>query len=96
LTTEEPLLPWICFNNGLGRSDHHVHVLRNQRVGRTCSALYKITIGVNETAQIRLRLSDLSPTDVGDAFKDFTETLRARKAEADEFYRSHTGASERG
>ena len=37
-----------------------------------------------------MRLSDLAPAAMGDAFKSFAEIMQTRQREADEFYKSIT------
>jgi hypothetical protein len=61
-----------------------------QRTGTKASALYHISVDAGKTASLRLRLSDLAPAAVGDAFKDFADIMKVRQAEADEFYRAIT------
>ena len=58
--------------------------------GTKSSAHYQVRVGAGKTSTIRLRLSDLPPAAVGDAFRGFAETMEARKREADEFYKSIT------
>src|SRR5258706_6092839 len=57
-----------------------------ERTGTKAAAQYRITVGAGETATIRLRLSDLAPAAMGDAFNGFTHIMEGRKREADEFY----------
>ena len=61
-----------------------------ERTGTKAAALYQISVDAGKTATIRLRLSDLVPAAMGDAFKDFAEIMKTRQAEADEFYRAVT------
>src|SRR5882724_6550144 len=61
-----------------------------QRTGTKSSAHYQISVGAGQTATIRLRLSDLAPTAIGDPFKNFAESIQTRQREADEFYRAIT------
>jgi hypothetical protein len=61
-----------------------------QSAGTKAAAHYQISVGVGETATIRLRLSDLAPAAVGNPFKSFAQMMQARKHEADEFYRTIT------
>ena len=58
-----------------------------QKVGTKAAAHYQVTVGARQTVTVRLRLSDLTPSTVGDPFKGFAELTQARKNEADEFYR---------
>src|SRR5262249_366506 len=64
-------------------------------IGTKAAAHYQISVGPNETKEIRLRLTDVSKrvqtsTDeiaVGDAFgSGFNQTFDERRREADEFY----------
>jgi hypothetical protein len=59
-----------------------------ERTGTKAAALYQISVDGGKTATIRLRLSDLAPSVMGDAFKDFADIMKTRQAEADQFYRS--------
>src|SRR5262249_31916515 len=61
-----------------------------QHMGTKAAALYRVNVGAGETTTIRLRLNDVPPAVVGNAFKDFAEIMRVRRAEADEFYRGIT------
>jgi hypothetical protein len=61
-----------------------------ERTGTKAAALYQISVDGGKTATIRLRLSDLAPSVMGDAFKDFADIMKTRQAEADQFYRSVT------
>jgi hypothetical protein len=58
--------------------------------GTKTSAHYQLAVAAGKTATIRLRLSDLAPATLADPFKDFAEIMRARLAEADDFYRAIT------
>jgi hypothetical protein len=58
--------------------------------GTKASAHYRIDVGAGASATIRLRLTDLAPAAIDDAFKSFAQTLRLRQQEADEFYRGVT------
>jgi hypothetical protein len=60
------------------------------RTGTKCAAHYELNVGAGKTSTIRLRLSNLAPEAIGDAFIDFTTIMKTRKAEADEFYKSIT------
>ena len=64
-----------------------------QRTGTKTAADYQLEIGAGETATVRLRLSDLPPVAIDDPFKRFTQIMRARQREADEFYRVITPES---
>jgi hypothetical protein len=61
-----------------------------EHTGTKASALYKLNVGAHKTATIRLRLTDIAPSDARDPFNGFDETLQARLREADEFYRTIT------
>jgi hypothetical protein len=64
-----------------------------QRTGTKTAADYQLEIGAGETATVRLRLTDLPPVAIDDPFKRFTQIMRARQREADEFYRVITPES---
>ena len=61
-----------------------------ERTGTKCAAHYQVNLGAGKSATIRLRLSNVAPTAIGDAFKSFSTTLEVRQREADEFYQSIT------
>jgi hypothetical protein len=61
-----------------------------ERTGTKAAAHYRISIDAGQEATIRLRLSDLAPSAMGDPFKNFDEIMHARQHEADEFYRDIT------
>jgi len=68
-----------------GINDHVVHgseSVNPDRVGTKCAARYRLTVPARGSAVVRLRLSrgPAQPVDPSDAI------VRARKAEADEFY----------
>jgi hypothetical protein len=77
-----------------GINDYVVHgkqgAVNPSHKGTKVAALYRMNVGAGETATIRLRLSNLPPTIVGNAFKDFAELMKVRRSEADEFYRGIT------
>jgi hypothetical protein len=54
--------------------------------GTKAAAHYLRTVGPGESWTIRLRLSEHSPADVGDAFAPFDQTFAQRIGEADTFY----------
>ena len=60
------------------------------QTGTKAAAHYIISVGAREEVTIRLRLSDLAPTAIGDPFGSFAETMQTRQREADEFYRAIT------
>ena len=61
-----------------------------QKSGTKSAAHYQLQVGAGQTATIRLRLSDATPSAIGNPFKDFSEIMQARRHEADEFYKSIT------
>jgi hypothetical protein len=61
-----------------------------ERTGTKSAAHYELQVGAGQSATIRLRLSDASPTAIGDPFKDFSTIMQNRQREADEFYKSIT------
>jgi hypothetical protein len=61
-----------------------------ESIGTKAAALYRMTVSRGETATIRLRLSDIAPSVMGDPFKSFDEVIKTRRTEADGFYRSIT------
>jgi len=60
----------------------------NFESGTKVSPHYQVTVGAGETQIIQLRLMQLSPEQVDNAFGDFEQTLATRLQEADEFYHS--------
>ena len=66
-------------------------VINREMIGTKASAHYQVTIGGGTMATIWLRLSDRGPASMKDPFgAQFAETIRARRREADEFYRAIT------
>jgi hypothetical protein len=61
-----------------------------QKTGTKSAAHYQLNVGAGKTVTIRLRLSDLAPPAMGDAFKSFADIMQARQREADEFYKCVT------
>jgi len=61
-----------------------------QKSGTKSAAHHQLQVGAGQTATIRLRLSDATPSAIGNPFKDFSEIMQARRHEADEFYKSIT------
>jgi Glycosyl hydrolase family 63 C-terminal domain len=61
-----------------------------EKTGTKVAAHYQLNVGAGKTATIRLRLSDLAPSAMGDPFKSFAEIMETRQREADEFYKSIT------
>jgi hypothetical protein len=58
--------------------------------GTKVAAHYQINVAAGATARIRLRITNLAPADVGDAFKGFSEVIESRRREADQFYQAVT------
>jgi len=61
-----------------------------EHTGTKAAAHHIVTIDAGQTVTIRVRLSDLAPSVMGDPFKNFAEIMQARQSEADEFYRAIT------
>jgi hypothetical protein len=61
-----------------------------ERTGTKCAAHYELNVGAGKTATVRLRISHLAPSAIGDVAKNFPTTMETRKAEADEFYKAIT------
>jgi hypothetical protein len=61
-----------------------------ENLGTKAAAHYSVTVDAGQTATVRLRLSDLALTEMGDPFKSFAEIMDARRNEADEFYQAIT------
>ena len=61
-----------------------------EQTGTKASAHYLVNLNAGQTVTVRLRLSDLAPSLMGDPFKNFSEIMQARQSEADEFYRAIT------
>jgi hypothetical protein len=79
-----------------GINDYVVHgrheAVNAEQVGTKASADYELDVGPGETRVVRLRLAPASET--RDPFgPEFASTFGARRAEADEFYRSITPPS---
>ncbi len=60
--------------------------------GTKVAAHYPLNIGAGKTATIRLRLTDVDPSKIGDPFKSFDQVMKTRQQEADEFYQHITPA----
>lgn len=76
-----------------GINDYIVHQKENainpENVGTKVAPHYEITVGVEETKIIKLRLTKKSPDEMKDPFsEEFEETFITRLKEADEFYES--------
>src|SRR5208283_1081616 len=77
-------------NNYVVNGNHNS--VNPEKTGTKSSAHYQLNVGPGQTVTVRLRLSDLAPAAMGDAFKDFAEIMQTRKNEADEFYKAITPA----
>jgi hypothetical protein len=77
-----------------GINDHVVDgapTVNPDRTGTKCSVWYRLTVEPGNTAQLRLRLQPAGTTAATDPFgKNFSEVLRTRESEADEFYQELT------
>ncbi len=60
-----------------------------EKTGTKSAAHYQLNVGAGRAATVRLRLTDVAPTAIGDPFKSFAEILETRKREADEFYKAY-------
>ncbi len=61
-----------------------------EQAGTKVAAHRQLEIGAGQTVTLRLRLSDLAPSTVGDPFAGFAELMQVRSDEADDFYRAIT------
>ena len=61
-----------------------------QNVGTKVAAHYRLDVEAGATVTVRLRLTDLAPAKLPRPFTGFAEIVRARKHEADKFYRRIT------
>ena len=62
-----------------------------EHTGTKVSAHHQLTVGAGKTVTIWLRLSDVAPAAMGEAFGDqFGQIMQLRRREADEFYRAIT------
>ncbi|MGB6191615.1 MAG: glucosidase [Terracidiphilus sp.] len=77
-------------NNFVVKGDHNA--VNPARTGTKCAAHHQLNVGAGKTSIIRLRLTNVAPKAIGDAFSDFATTMRSRQAEADEFYKAVTPA----
>ena len=67
-----------------------------EQTGTKAAAHYPLTVGAGESRTVRLRLSDVAPAGMvstgdgrgGPFGRDFEDTMKARRTEADEFYAS--------
>jgi hypothetical protein len=60
------------------------------QTGTKAAAHYQVSVDPGQTATIRLRLSDQAPAAIRNPLQNFTQTMEARRREADEFYRGIT------
>jgi hypothetical protein len=77
-------------DNYVVRGSHDA--VNSDRTGTKCAADYEFNVAPGRTASVRLRLSNLAPASIGDAFKDFATVLHTRQHESDEFYKAITPA----
>ena len=75
-------------NNYLIQGDRKA--VNSAKTGTKSSAHYSLNVEPGKTAVIRLRLSNVQPSAVGDPFKGFAATMQTRREEADAFYRGVT------
>ena len=61
-----------------------------EMMGTKCAPHYQLNVGAGKTSTVRLRLSNLAPSSIGDPFKSFASIMQTRLAEADEFYKAIT------
>jgi Mannosylglycerate hydrolase MGH1-like glycoside hydrolase domain len=77
-----------------GINDHVVGgkpTVNPAQAGTKCSFWYRLTVEPGNTAQLRLRLRPAGTTAATDPFgKNFSEVLKTRESEADEFYQELT------
>ena len=77
-----------------GINDHVVGgaaTVNPDRTGTKCSVWYRLTVEPGNTAQLRLRLRPAGTTAATEPFgKNFSEVLKTRESEADEFYQELT------
>ena len=71
-------------NNYVVQGNHNS--VNPEQTGTKSAAHYQLIVGAGQTATVRLRLSDLAPAAMGDAFKSFAQIIQTRQREADEFY----------
>ena len=58
--------------------------------GTKVAAHHQVNVAPGKTATIRLRLTDVAPTDLDHPFKGFSAIMQTRRREADEFYEAVT------
>ncbi len=75
-------------NNYVVIGDHDA--VNPDKTGTKSAAHYQLSAGAGKTAMVRLRLSDLAPSAMGDPFESFSGIMETRQSEADEFYQSVT------
>ena len=61
-----------------------------EKTGTKSAGYFELTVCAQKTATVRLRLSDLAPSDDFHPFAGFADILETRQREADEFYKSIT------
>jgi hypothetical protein len=68
----------------LGRQE----AVNPELTGTKVASQYRLNIAGGGTGTVRLRLSDLAPSVIGDPFKNFSKRMEARQRDADTFYKS--------
>jgi hypothetical protein len=68
----------------------HHNSVNPENAGTKSVVHHHMTVGAGKSATIRLRLTDLAPVDMGDAFESFADILQTRQREANEFYQAIT------
>ncbi len=61
-----------------------------QQSGTKAAAKYDLSVAAGQTATVRLRLSNVAPSEMGDPFKTFAAAIKLRLSESDEFYQAIT------
>jgi hypothetical protein len=64
-----------------------------KQTGTKVASHYQLNIDGGAKGTIRVRLSDLEPSGMGDPFRNFSKTMGARRRQADAFYKSITPES---
>ncbi len=83
-----------AFNNFIVHG--HGKAVNPKQTGTKAAAHYRVTIPAGKSEVVRLRLSDIAPGDLAQAYgpgnsafgRHFDEVFKARRDEADEFYKS--------
>jgi len=70
----------------------HSGAVNPKHEGTKAAAHYSLNIGAGKTATIKLRLTDVDPSKIGDPFKSFDQVMKTRQSEAEEFYQGITPA----